>query len=92
MVNALVLINVERGTVRETAQRLLEVEGVAEVYSVAGDYDLVAQLRFPNYEDLASVVTEHVLKISTITKSNTLMAFKVFSREDLQQAWDLGVE
>jgi Transcriptional regulators len=92
MVNALVLINVQRGTVSETAQRLLDIAGVAEVYSVTGEYDLVAQLRFPNYEDLATVVTEHMLTISTITKTDTMMAFKVYSREDLQQAWDLGVE
>ena len=92
MVNALVLINVQRGTVKETAQHLLEIEGVSEVYSVTGEYDLVAQLRFPDYENLATVVTEHILAISTITKTDTMMAFKVYSREDLQQAWDLGVE
>jgi len=92
MVNALVLINVQRGTVNETAQRLLEVEGVAEVYSVTGKYDLVAQLRFQDYEKLADVVTEHMLQIPSITQTHTLMAFKVFSREDLQQAWDLGVD
>lgn len=92
MVTALVLINVQRGTVNETAQRLLEVNGVAEVYSVTGEYDLVALLRFQNYEDLASVVTDHMLKLTTITKTHTLMGFKCFSRADLQQAWDLGVE
>ncbi|GCE26264.1 AsnC family transcriptional regulator [Dictyobacter alpinus] len=92
MVTALVLINVQRGTVNETAQRLLEVDGVAEVYSVTGEYDLVALLRFQNYEDLAGVVTDHMLQITTITQTHTLMGFKCFSRADLQQAWDLGVE
>jgi DNA-binding Lrp family transcriptional regulator len=92
MVTALVLINVQRGAVNETAQRLLEVDGVAEVYSVTGEYDLVAVLRFPNYEDLADVVTRHMQQISSITQTHTLMAFKCFSREDLQQAWDIGVE
>ncbi len=92
MVTAVVLINVQRGEVNETAQRLLEVDGVAEVYSVTGEYDLVALLRFQNYEDLAEVVTRHMQQIAAITKTHTLMAFKCFSREDLQQAWDLGVE
>ncbi len=92
MVTALVLINVQRGAVNETAQRLLEVKGVAEVYSVTGDYDLVAVLRFQDYEDLADVVTEHMLSIPSITQTHTLMAFKCFSREDLQQAWDIGIE
>lgn len=92
MVTAVVLINVQRGQVNQTAQRLLELDGVAEVYSVTGEYDLVALLRFPEYEQLADVVTEHMLQIPAITRTNTLMAFKLFSREDLQQAWDLGVE
>ncbi len=92
MVSAVVLINVQRGQVNETAQRLLEIEGVAEVYSVTGEYDLVALLRVPEYEGLADVVTSHMQSLSAITKTHTLMAFKCFSRADLQQAWDLGIE
>lgn len=92
MVAALVLINVERGKVNETAQSLLEIEGVAEVYSVTGEYDLVALLRLRQYEDLAEVVTSRVVSLPTITSTNTLMAFQCYSREDLQQAWDIGVE
>jgi DNA-binding Lrp family transcriptional regulator len=92
MVTALVLINVQRGTVNETAERLLELDGVSEVYSVTGEYDLVAMLRFQQYDDLANVVTDHMLKLTSIIKTHTLMGFKCFSRADLQQAWDLGVE
>lgn len=92
MITALVLINVQRGQVNETAQSLLEIEGVAEVYSVTGEYDLVALLRLPQYEDLAEVVTTHMMKLTAITKTNTLMAFQCYSRADLQQAWDIGVE
>jgi DNA-binding Lrp family transcriptional regulator len=92
MVSAVVLINVQRGQVNETAQSLLEIEGVAEVYSVTGEYDLVALLRLPHYEDLAEVVTTRLINLPTITKTNTLMAFQCYSREDLQQAWDIGVE
>jgi DNA-binding Lrp family transcriptional regulator len=92
MVAAIVLINVKRGEVNETAQQLLEIKGVSEVYSVTGEYDLVALLRFPNYEDLADVVTRHMQQLPSITNTHTLMAFKAFSRDDLQQAWDIGVE
>lgn len=92
MVSAVVLINVQRGQVNETAQSLLEIEGVAEVYSVTGEYDLVALLRLPRYEDLADVVTGRMIHIPTITNTNTLMAFQCYSRADLQQAWDIGVE
>jgi DNA-binding Lrp family transcriptional regulator len=92
MVSAVVLINVQRGQVNETAQSLLEIEGVAEVYSVTGEYDLVALLRLHKYEDLAEVVTGRMVEISGITKTNTLMAFQCYSKADLQQAWDIGVE
>jgi DNA-binding Lrp family transcriptional regulator len=92
MVAALVLISVERGKVSETAQSLLEIDGVAEVYSVAGEYDLVALLRLRQYEDLAEVVTARVVNLPAITKTNTLMAFQCYSRADLQQAWDIGIE
>ncbi len=92
MVSAVVLINVQRGQVNEIAQSLLEIEGVAEVYSVTGDYDLVALLRLHKYEDLAEVVTGRMVQLSGITKTNTLMAFQCYSKADLQQAWDIGVE
>ena len=92
MVSAVVLINVQRGQVNETAQSLLEIEGVAEVYSVTGEYDLVALLRLRRYEDLAETVTTRLIQLPAITRTNTLMAFQCYSREDLQQAWDIGVE
>jgi DNA-binding Lrp family transcriptional regulator len=92
MITALVLINVKRGAVNETAQALLAIPGVAEVYSVTGEYDLVALLRLAKYEDLADVVTERMMTLDGITRTETLMAFKAYSREDLEQAWDIGVE
>lgn len=92
MISALVLLNVRRGSVNQTAQALLRIPGVAEVYSVTGEYDLVAVLRLAAYEDLATVVTEQMVAVDSITRTETLMAFKAYSREDLEQAWDLGVE
>ncbi|HEX4204517.1 MAG TPA: Lrp/AsnC family transcriptional regulator [Ktedonobacteraceae bacterium] len=91
MVNAIVLINVQRGEVNDTAQRLLEIEGVSEVYSVTGEYDLVALVGVAQYEDLASVVTAKMQQLTNITKTHTLMAFQCYSRADLQQAWDIGL-
>jgi DNA-binding Lrp family transcriptional regulator len=92
MITALVLINVKRAAINDTAQALLAIPGVAEVYSVTGAYDLIAMLRLAAYEDLAGVVTEQMIALDTITRTETLMAFKAYSREDLEQAWDLGVE
>jgi DNA-binding Lrp family transcriptional regulator len=92
MITALVLMNIQRGEVNRTAAQLLEIPGVAEVYSVTGEYDLVAVLHLKAYEDLAEVVTERMMSLTGITKTHTLMAFKVYSKEDLEQAWDIGVE
>jgi len=92
MITALVLLNVQRGEINRTAQELLEIGGVAEVYSVTGDYDLVAVLHLKEYDDLADVVTERMVALSGVTKTHTLMAFKVYSKADLEQAWDIGVE
>ena len=92
MISAVVLINVQRNQINETAQSLLEIEGVSEVYSVTGEYDLVALLRLHQYEDLADVVTNRMVQLPGITKTNTLMAFQCYSKADLQQAWDIGVE
>ncbi len=92
MITALVLMSVERDAVNETAQELLAIPGVAEVYSVTGDWDLVTVLRLPQYEDLATVVTERMISLKAIRRTQTMMAFKAYSREDLEQAWDLGVQ
>lgn len=92
MISALVLLNVTRDAVNSTAQELLKIPGVAEVYSVTGEYDLVAVLHLARYEDLAEVVTERMVALAGITRTQTMMAFKAYSREDLEQAWDIGVE
>lgn len=92
MINALVLINVQRGAVNETAQALLGIPGVAEVYSVTGEYDLVAVLRLVHYEDLAGAVTERMMALERITRTETLMAFKAYTAADREQPWDIGDE
>ena len=92
MISALVLLNVRRDAINVTAQALLGIPGVAEVYSVTGEYDLVVVLHLARYEDLAEVVTERMIALDAITRTQTMMAFKAYSREDLEQAWDIGVE
>jgi DNA-binding Lrp family transcriptional regulator len=92
MVQALILINVQRTYIPQTAQKLLEIEGVSEVYSVTGDYDLVALVKVAEYDDLAEVVTERLAAIETITKTQTMVAFKMYSRADLEQSWQIGVD
>jgi DNA-binding Lrp family transcriptional regulator len=92
MITALILINVRRDAVNVTAQALLGIPGVVEVYSVTGEYDLVAIVRLAQYDDLAEVVTGRMIAIEGITRTQTMMAFKAYSRADLEQAWDIGVK
>jgi DNA-binding Lrp family transcriptional regulator len=92
MITALVLMKVDRKAINATAQALLGIPGVAEVYSITGEYDLVALLKLARYEDLAEVVTERMIALEAIERTQTMMAFKAYSREDLEQAWDIGVE
>ena len=90
MVTALVLLNVDRDRVNEVAEQLAGQSGISEVYSVAGQYDLVAIIRVRDNEGLADLVTKHLLKVKGVTRSQTLIAFQVFSRHDLETMFSIG--
>lgn len=92
MVTAIVLIQGKRDTLPETAAKLADMPGVKEVYSVAGDYDLVAIVRVKEHEQLADVVTKNLLKMDGIERTNTLIAFKSYSKADLERMWEIGLE
>lgn len=92
MVSALVLMTIERNLINEVAEKLLEIKGVSEVYSVAGQYDLVGVIRVPDNESLAEVVTEHMLQVEGIISSETLIAFRVYSKHDLERMFAIGLE
>ncbi|MDY0170664.1 MAG: Lrp/AsnC ligand binding domain-containing protein [Thermoguttaceae bacterium] len=78
MIRALVLMNIERGQVPATAKQLAEMDEVVDVYSVAGDYDLVAIVQSVEYERLAEIVTEKVQSLESIMHTTTLMAFRSY--------------
>ncbi len=92
MITTIVLIRAEPSQVTAVAQRLAGVDGVTEVYSVSGEWDLVAIVRVPEYEKIAEVVTEVFPTVKGIERTQTLTAFRAYSKKDLQQAWDIGVE
>ena len=92
MVTAIVFINADRDKIPETAQELADIGGIAEVYSVSGEWDIVAVLRVKEYETIATLVTEHLLKMPTITRTQTLMAFRTYSKHDLEHIFDIGVQ
>jgi DNA-binding Lrp family transcriptional regulator len=92
MITALVLITAEPGAVRALAEELLAIEGVTEVYSVAGPYDLVAIVRVKEHDQLSDLVTDRIATRPGIVSSETLVAFRAFAKRDLGQLWDIGVD
>lgn len=90
MVTALVLMNIERGKFGDVVQALLKLRGVDEVFSIAGQYDVAAILRTETNEQIADLVTDHLRNVPHITRTETLMAFRVFSKDDLGAAFAIG--
>jgi DNA-binding Lrp family transcriptional regulator len=91
MVTALVLLNVARDRVNAVAETLADMEGISEVYSIAGRYDLAVIIRARDNDQLAELVTNHMLKVEGILKSETLIAFRVHSRHDLESMFSIGL-
>jgi DNA-binding Lrp family transcriptional regulator len=92
MITTIVLIQAKPAVIPVTAAALAEIRGVAEVYSVSGAWDLVAIVRVPALDDIARVVTEEFTRVPGIERTQTLTAFRAYSKGDLEQAWDIGVE
>jgi DNA-binding Lrp family transcriptional regulator len=91
MVTSIILINTERTKINEVAEQLAEMEGISEVYSVSGNYDLIAIVRVKSNDDLANLVTNKLLSIDSILKAETMLAFKAFSRHDLEGMFAVGM-
>ncbi len=90
MVTAIILMNVERAKINEAAEKLAETAGISEVYSVSGNYDLVAIARIKTNDDLADLVTNNLHSITEIKKTESMLAFKAYSRHDLESMFSLG--
>jgi DNA-binding Lrp family transcriptional regulator len=89
MVAAVVLIRAERDAIPNAARQVAAIEGVAEVYSVSGEWDLIAIVRVPEWEQIADVVTEHVAQVQGLERTETLVAFRVYSDRDLDAAYEM---
>ena len=92
MLTAFVLINAQPDRIADLASDIADVDGVAEVYSVTGDLDLVAIVRVRQHEELADVVTRRIAALPGITHTTTMIAFQAYSRHDLDSMWALGIE
>lgn len=92
MITTIVLVQADPASIPRTAAALAAIDGVAEVYSVSGAWDLVAIVRVPQLDDIATIVTGHMTRVPGIQRTQTLTAFRAYSKTDLEQAWDIGVE
>jgi DNA-binding Lrp family transcriptional regulator len=92
MVNALVLIECEIDRIQEAAREIADLDGVSEVYSVAGEIDLVAIVRVRTHEELQRVIPEGVARVDGVARTETLIAFQVFSRHDLEALFSVGFD
>jgi DNA-binding Lrp family transcriptional regulator len=92
MVNSVVLIQCEIDSIPEAAQAIAEIDGVSEVYSVAGEFDLVAIVRVNEHDDLARVIPGGLAKVEGVMRTETLIAFQVYSKHDLEAMFSVGFE
>jgi DNA-binding Lrp family transcriptional regulator len=87
---AVVLIEAERDALTTLGGALADLEGVTEAWSVTGDWDFVAIVRVPRHEQLAEVVTGALVRLPGVTRTQTMVAFEVFSRHDLEALFSIG--
>jgi DNA-binding Lrp family transcriptional regulator len=92
VLTAFVLIHATPARIADLGTELADVDGVAEVYSVTGDLDLVAIVRVREHDDLADVVTRHISGLDGVEHTTTMIAFQAYSRHDLDAMWNLGME
>ncbi|WP_327086071.1 Lrp/AsnC ligand binding domain-containing protein [Nonomuraea sp. NBC_01738] len=92
MVTAIVHINAEVDRIPEVAQTIAEIEGVSEVYSITGEYDLLAMVRVAAYEQIADVIPGRINKVPGVQHTETHIAFRTYSKHDLDAAFSIGLD
>ncbi len=92
MITAIVFIKADVARIPEIAQEIAAIDGVSEVYSVTGEIDLIALVRVRNHDDVAELIPEHLNKVDGISSTETHIAFRAYSRHDLEAAFSLGAD
>lgn len=90
MVTAIVFIKADVARIVDVAERIANIPGVTEVYSVTGSIDLIALIRVRNHDEIADVVTRQLSQVEGITSTETHIAFRAYSSHDLEAAFSLG--
>ena len=92
MITTIVMVSVESNRIPEVAQEIADLDGVSEVYSVAGDVDLIAIVRVREFDRIAEVVAGRLSKIEGVLHTDTHVAFRAYSQHDLDAAFAIGLE
>ena len=92
MITAFVLIQTDSARIPECAEEISEIEGISEVYSVTGEWDLIAIARVRRHEDLADAIANRLSKVNGVIGTTTQIAFRAYSQHDLDAAFSLGFD
>jgi DNA-binding Lrp family transcriptional regulator len=92
MLTAFTMIQARPDAIKRVAQAIASLPHVGEVYSVTGEWDIIAIVRLQDYEQLAEVIPDEISQIDGIIKTSTILAFRRFSPNDLEAAWSVGIE
>ena len=92
MITAIVMIDAATDAIPEVAAAIAELEGVSEVYSTAGEVDLIAIVRVREFEHIAEVIAGRINKVPGVLDTETHIAFRAYSRHDLESAFAVGVD
>ena len=90
MVTAIVLVKADVARIPETAEAIVQIPQVSEVYSVTGEFDLVAMVRVRAHEELDEVIPGKLNRVPGVTHTETHIAFRTYSRHDLEAAFAIG--
>jgi len=92
VITAIVMVSVDSDKIPEVAETIAAVEGVSEVYSVAGDVDLIAIVRVREFDHIADVIAGRLSKVPGVVHTDTHIAFRAYSRHDLESTFSIGAE
>lgn len=92
MITAFVMVHTAADSIPEAAQAIADLDGVAEVYSCAGDVDLIAVVKVREHEQLADVIAGRLSKVPGVRQTDTHIAFRSYSRRDVEEAFSVGEE
>ena len=92
MLTAIVHIYTDAARIPEVAAAIAQIDGVSEVYSVTGEVDLIALVRVREHDELADIIADRISKVVGVLRTQTYIAFRAYSRHDLEQAFALGLD